>query len=123
MFPRASHPRRTQLPLLPCAAVLVGALSALPAGAAPAAHAHRTYLVVIEDMRFTPAVLSIRRGDRVVWINKDLFPHTVTADARNFESGDIAATRSWSYHATSAGEYAYSCRFHPGMKGRFTVQP
>lgn len=37
-----------------------------------------TYQVVIEQMRFNPPELTVHRGDRVVWVNKDLFPHTVT---------------------------------------------
>jgi plastocyanin len=120
MISRASHLCRERLRLLPCAAALAGALLI---GAAAAVHAHETYTVIIENMRFTPATFSVHRGDRVVWVNKDLFPHTVTSDARRFESGDIAASASWSYRATAAGAYAYSCRLHPGMKGHFTVQP
>lgn len=120
MNQRASPPCREHFPLLACAAALAGALFMDPAAAAVMP---RTHTIVIENMRFTPAAVNVHRGDRVVWINKDLFPHTVTSDTRRFESGDIAASASWSYRATTAGEYAYSCRLHPGMKGHFTVQP
>ena len=91
-------------------------MTALAASGQAASHAVR-----IEGMRFEPQELTVRRGDRIVWVNKDLFPHTVTADGI-FDSGSIAPNASWSYIAATSGEYAYSCTFHPTMKGKFTVQ-
>lgn len=120
MILRASHLCRRRLPFLPCAAALAGALFAVTITAASAS---TTHTVIIENMRFTPATLSVHRGDRVVWVNKDLFPHTVTSVMRRFDSGDIAASASWSFRAKAAGEYAYVCRLHPGMTGHLTVQP
>lgn len=88
-----------------------------------AAAAHQvTHTVIIENMQFNPAALSVKSGERVVWVNKDLFPHTVTADNKSFDSGSIAANASWSYVARKQGEYAYSCTFHPTMHGKLTVQ-
>ncbi|MEX3635014.1 cupredoxin family copper-binding protein [Paraburkholderia sp. BR14320] len=81
-----------------------------------------TYVVVIEQMRFNPAALTVARGDRVVWINKDLFPHTATADAKAFDSHDIAPDASWSYVATKGGRYAYSCTLHPTMHAVLNVR-
>ncbi|MGH8180055.1 MAG: plastocyanin/azurin family copper-binding protein, partial [Steroidobacteraceae bacterium] len=49
-------------------------------------------------MRFNPQTLTVQRGDRVTWINKDLFPHTVTA-AGKFDSHPIPAGGSWTYVA------------------------
>jgi plastocyanin len=57
----------------------------------------------------------------VVWVNKDPFPHTATARG-NFDSGSIAAGRSWSLVAREPGDYAYICTLHPGMKGTLIVQ-
>ncbi|PMS29420.1 copper-binding protein [Paraburkholderia rhynchosiae] len=84
--------------------------------------APQTYVVAVEDMRFSPATLKVKRGDRIVWINKDLFPHTVSADNHAFDSGSIAADASWSYVAGKAGTYPYGCRFHPTMHGSVTVR-
>ncbi|WP_198398998.1 cupredoxin domain-containing protein [Caballeronia hypogeia] len=81
-----------------------------------------TYVVVIEQMRFEPPALTVARGDRVVWLNKDLFPHTATADAKAFDSHDIAADASWSYVAREAGSYAYSCTLHPTMHAVLNVR-
>ena len=41
-----------------------------------------THVVVIEQMRFDPPALTVQPGDRVVWVNKDLFPHTASADRK-----------------------------------------
>lgn len=64
--------------------------------------------------------MTIKRGDTAAWINKDPFPHTVTAK-RVFDSRDIAASRSWKYMARKAGEFAYICTLHPTMKGTLKV--
>ncbi|MGH8132261.1 MAG: cupredoxin domain-containing protein [Steroidobacteraceae bacterium] len=85
-----------------------------------AAAATRT--VVIEGLKYNPGELTVHRGERIVWVNKDFFPHTVTADKQAFDSGSIAANGTWSYLARKPGEYAYSCTFHPTMKGKITVQ-
>ncbi|MFM0323334.1 cupredoxin domain-containing protein [Caballeronia glebae] len=81
-----------------------------------------TYVVVIEQMRFEPPVLNVARGDRVVWLNKDLFPHTATADKRAFDSHDISPDASWSYVARESGSYAYSCTLHPTMHAVLNVR-
>ena len=63
----------------------------------------------------------MKRGDTVVWINKDPFPHTVTAKGV-FDSHAMAAGRSWTYTARKAGEFAYICTLHPTMKGTLKVE-
>lgn len=100
-----------------------GALVALSLAAAQAtAGPGKTHTVTIENMRFNPAELTVHRGDHIMWVNKDLFPHTVTAAGKTFDSGSIAADASWSYVAAKSGDFAYGCTFHPTMKGRITVQ-
>jgi plastocyanin len=81
-----------------------------------------THTVVIENMRFNPDKLTVKRGERVVWVNKDMFPHTVTAEGKTFDSGDIPVETSWTYLAAAPGDYTYICTYHPDMKGTLTVQ-
>lgn len=81
-----------------------------------------THTVIIENMRFNPDKLTVKRGDRIVWVNKDLFPHTVSADAKAFDSEEIPAEKSWTYVGAVSGRYAYTCAYHPSMKGMLTVQ-
>lgn len=82
----------------------------------------RAHSVTIENMQFSPATLLVHRGERIVWVNKDLFPHTVTADNKTFDSGSIAVGSSWTYVAKDVGEFSYGCTFHPTMKGSLKVQ-
>lgn len=100
--------------------VAIGVLLALCLVTSASAGPGKTYTVTIENMQFNPQELTVHRGDRIVWVNKDLFPHTATAKA--FNSGSIAANASWSYVAVKKGDYAYGCTFHPTMKARLTVQ-
>jgi plastocyanin len=101
---------------LPLAALL------LLAGSAGLATQPAGQDVVIENMQFNPAQVTVHPGDRIVWVNKDLFPHTVTAVDKAFDSGSIASGASWSYVVRKKGDVAYSCTFHPTMKGTIRVQ-
>ncbi len=80
-----------------------------------------TFTVVIEATSYAPQLLTVKRGDTVVWVNKDPFPHTVTA-AGSFDSKSIPAGGKWNYTARHAGDYAYTCTFHPNMKGRLIIE-
>lgn len=95
----------------------LGCALAFPAGAIAA-----TYTVVIEQMQFEPPSLTVARGDRVVWINKDLVPHTATANNNSFDSRTISPNASWTYVAREAGSQAYLCKLHPTMHGVLNVR-
>jgi plastocyanin len=86
-----------------------------------AAGAAETRTVTIESMQFAPAVTTVRQGDTVVWINRDLVPHTATA-ARVFDSGEIAAGSSWKMIAKTKGRFDYVCTMHPTMKATLVVE-
>jgi len=81
----------------------------------------RTHTVTIEGMSFSPATLHVKRGDMVMWVNKDLVPHTVTASDKSFDSRNIPAGGSWSRTATRKGTTAYVCAYHPTMKETLIV--
>lgn len=98
-------------------AILTGA--GLP-GATAAVTAHT---ILIENMRFNPATLTVHRGDRVIWINKDLVAHTATADGSMIDSRAIAANASWSSVVRHEGRLHYRCAFHPTMEGLLIVEP
>jgi plastocyanin len=105
---------------LAVALVCAGGLAHTGAGAL-AAGSPATHTVVIEDTAYAPAILTVKRGDTVVWINKDMYPHTVTAKGV-FDSHSIAVNGSWKYTAREAGEFAYICTLHPTMKGTLKVE-
>lgn len=102
---------------------LIGAAAAAPWVAAPAAPAGgAAQTVAIENLQFSPQQITVRSGTRITWINKDLFPHTATADGHAFDSQSIAPAASWTWVAGKPGTYSYGCTFHPTMKATVTVR-
>lgn len=114
------------------AAVLVGVLALLPSGgpvggeggggvsgsADDAGVRTRSHRVVIEQMRFQPARLTVASGDTVTWINRDFVPHTATAADRSWDSGTLEQGDRWSLVVENGGSIDYTCLFHPTMIGR-----
>jgi plastocyanin len=82
----------------------------------------KTHTVTIEGMRFQPEVLTVALGDTIVWVNKDLVPHTATSTAGSFDSKEIQADKSWKYTIRKTGDFAYICTFHPTMKAMLRVK-
>ena len=88
---------------------------------ADAANQAVTHVIVIEGVKFTPEVLTMKRGDWVQWINKDPFPHTATAKGV-FDSHSIASGGTWKYRVRSVGDIDYVCTFHPNMVAKLHVE-
>jgi plastocyanin len=76
--------------------------------------------VVIQNMKFNPPRLEVHKGDTVEWKNEDLTPHTATSTT--FDSASIDPNKSWRHTFTEAGEFPYTCTFHPDMKGGVVVK-
>ena len=85
------------------------------------AHAE-TIQIVIENLAFAPTEASVKVGDTIEWVNKDVFAHTATA-----RNGDFDVNQPPKKTVTSvlnkAGTVEYYCRFHPNMKATLTVAP
>ncbi|HSU58031.1 MAG TPA: cupredoxin family copper-binding protein [Bryobacteraceae bacterium] len=81
-----------------------------------------THTVEIKDFKYRPALLTVKIGDTVEWKNEDIFPHTVTAVNKSFDSGSISPGGSWKFVARKTGSFDYFCTFHPNMKGKLVVQ-
>lgn len=106
-------------------APLLGALLAFAGLHDAAADTHAkpaVHVVIIEGLQFKPASLTVRRGDRITWMNKDLFPHSATGPKGTFDSASIPANGSWSLVTEKSGTFVYTCLFHPTMKATLTVR-
>ena len=78
--------------------------------------------VVIDGMQFAPQVVQARPGDTIVWENRDLFVHNVTAAAARAGSGDLAPGKTWRYVVPAGtSSFDYLCTLHPEMKGRVNI--
>ena len=82
----------------------------------PAAAAAHTYTVVIDKMKFGPLPAGLRKGDTIVWVNRDFLRHTATAADHSFDV-DLPAGAKATTVIKRSGAIPFTCRFHPGMRG------
>ena len=97
------------------AAVLAAAM-AVSATAGP-----RTHQVTIDKMKFGPMPQGVRKGDRILWVNRDMFRHTATSRQAGFDVDLPASARGVSL-VRSAGTFRVVCRYHPGMVATLKVK-
>jgi plastocyanin len=87
------------------------------------AQKHPTRTLLIKNFSFKPANITIKRGTKVRWINKDSTAHTATANnGRSFDSGRLGKGQSYTHTFKSVGKKPYHCEIHPDMKGTITVK-
>lgn len=99
---------------------VVTAASCLLVCLGPASGLAKTvHTVSIENMKFSPAEVSVDKGDTILWVNKDLVPHTVTAENGSFDSKSIEPDKTWKIASVKKGKIVYKCSFHPMMKAAF----
>ena len=79
----------------------------------------RTHIVEIKDMKFQPENLQVHKGDTVIWINKDIVAHDVTAVNKAWNSPPLLSDTSWKKAITQSD--SYYCSIHVVMKGKVTV--
>ena len=80
-----------------------------------------THAVAIQNFAFAQSALTVKKGDTVVWTNKDSAPHTVTGDG-GLDSGTLSGGQTYSFTFATAGTFSYKCNFHPSMAGKVIVQ-
>ncbi len=114
-----SVPNGPSLPRVLAMAVLFFAPLTIAAHSSSSAPA--THTVIIRQMRFEPAQLTVNAGDSVQWKNEDIFSHTVTANDRSFDSGLLSPGQSWSTTLSHAGTVAYHCTPHPNMTASLVI--
>ncbi|MCL5778069.1 cupredoxin family copper-binding protein [Limibaculum sp. FT325] len=79
--------------------------------------------VHVARFAFEPARVEIRVGDSVTWLNRDLAPHTATADGGGWDTGALPQGAAGRITFDTAGHHSYVCAFHPHMKGAVVVRP
>jgi plastocyanin len=120
--------RRIILLMTLAALVVVSTLFAVSVAGAhkpPTAKAqkHPTRTISIQNFRFKPAHITIKRGTKVRWINKDSTAHTATANnGRSFDSGRLGKGQRYTHTFKSAGKKSYHCKIHPDMRASVVVK-
>lgn len=114
-----SRARRCLVALPLAVFLLPAACGRVPAGetATP-----RRHVVEIRAMTFQPAELTVAPGDTVVWVNRDIVPHTATAGGENgWDTNILAPGDSGRYVVEGDADRSYVCSLHLGMQGRLIV--
>jgi plastocyanin len=98
-----------------------GMSSARPQADASAAEPAR---VVIDNFAYSPREITVAPGSRVLWVNRDDVPHTVTSTAKpkTFDSGALDGEESFAFTFQTPGTYDYFCAVHPHMTGKVIVK-
>lgn len=79
----------------------------------------KTDTVLIEGMKFNPALLKVNKGDTILFINKDIVDHDVTEENNEWTSGVIKVGESWKMEAVQ--NFNYYCSIHLVMKGTVEI--
>lgn len=78
------------------------------------------HIIEIKNMMFNPSELTIKKGDTVVWVNRDIFPHDVTEiKNKTWSSSTLKQGKSW-YKVFLKNE-DYYCSLHIVMEGKIIV--
>ena len=119
MRPKATHAAMALSAAAAVALPAVALAARVPGGTG--ARAAQGHVVVLEDIRFHPASLSIRRGESVTWEWRDgSVEHNVAGSgfhSRTQSSG------SFTVRFQRAGTFSYRCTIHAaeGMRGKVLV--
>ncbi len=97
------------------------AAAATPSSPAPEA----AVVVIVKDMKFTPAHVQVKSGETVTWKFEDGgIPHQITGvrdNALGLNSVILKEGGEYSYTFTAPGTYNYICSIHPDMTGTVEV--
>jgi plastocyanin len=82
-----------------------------------------TNAVTIQNFAFSPSSITVKKGTKVTWTNKDSVAHTVneTDGKTGPNSSDVNPGSSYSFTFNSPGTYHYHCAIHPSMLGTVVV--
>jgi len=79
------------------------------------------HIIEIKNMKFIPSELVIKKGDTIIWVNRDFFVHNITnSDNNKWSSPNLAKDESWEKVITE--NINYYCSLHVIMKGKLIIK-
>ena len=90
--------------------------------ASPAPTATPAAVIDTKDFAFTEDAVTIKAGESVLFKNSDPVGHTVAADDKSFDSGDMPTGATFAHTFEKPGTYAYTCAYHRFMHGKVIVK-
>jgi len=82
----------------------------------------KTYNVEINSTGFSPFELTIRKGDSVIWVNRDSMDHMITSDSGELDSGYLKQNKIYDHTFDTSGTFEYFCELHPYATGKIIVE-
>ena len=79
-----------------------------------------THVVTMENMKFNPATITVKKGDKVTFINKDIVAHNATETKNAWASPLLQNGQSWTFSPEKTSDYY--CTVHVVMKGKIIVK-
>lgn len=81
----------------------------------------KTHIVEIKQMKFIPNLIEASIGDKITFVNMDIFDHDVTEEIdEKWTSSTIQSGVSWSM--TVEESVSYYCSLHLVMKGQIKIK-
>ena len=95
-------------------------LASIPLVGNSVAAASTEHRIEMRNMRFGPVPGNIRTGDKILWVNRDIVPHTATARDGGFDV-EVPSGGSAAMVVGLVGKVAFFCRYHPAMRGELVI--
>lgn len=87
----------------------------------PLAGSQTLHDIEIKAFAFNPSILEVRPGDQIRWTNRDISPHTATAEDSSWDTGELLKGQSATVTVALNMSTAYLCAFHPNMRAQLVV--
>lgn len=80
------------------------------------------HTVEIHQFKFVPEQLTLKEGDSIRWINRDIIPHTATAMDKSWDTGELKKDESKVLVFSKDSVSEYFCFYHPMMKAKLQIE-
>lgn len=81
------------------------------------ANSPKTHAIIIEKNQYSPDELNIKAWDKIVWQNKDSYPHIITWDMGELEDAELNYKEKHQEVFERPGIYYYHCQYHDKERG------
>jgi plastocyanin len=78
--------------------------------------------IKIDNFTFAPTKLTVWKGTRITWTNRDDIPHTIVENDKLFKSHVLDTGENFTFTPTQPGTYKYYCSIHPKMTAQLIVR-
>lgn len=84
-------------------------------------------VVGIDKLKFETPELTVKAGDTVFWVNKEVMPHNVAfkkgiVSEKAVQGATLRKGQAWAATFHEAGVFDYFCTPHPFMRGKIIVE-